>query len=285
MNFRKVKTSNFARRGFGETTPKTRIAVSRALAAAMVAQRSGREVPATGKRAGIVDRRSLTRVAVGDGRIFKTRSSASVTRTRFVVILDCSGSMNGERFINAAQSVWDIFTAASLIPTARAEVWVHTTGSQYLLQRDAGVQTPSVRPEEDEVVLVSQVASRGTTVAEYTESLRYIELSGNMDGYALEIIDAECAKTALSGERTVYVMVSDGQPAYAEGRMVGMRHTKGVIDGLRRKGRVVMSVSVASALDPRTQREMYGTSGVVRYDADSSVLIRSFAKAAAEHLR
>lgn len=266
--------------------PRNRPQVSRRLASLMTAHRTGREAASYGHRSGNVARRSLYRVSVGDPRIFSTRQERSVTRTRFVILLDCSGSMRGERFSVAAQAVWDLHAAARFIPTATSEVWGHTTGSIGVGDGSAPVHPNAASLcSGEQFVTLNEFANGSTSVEEFAKNLAHFQLRGNEDGFALEGLHSVVTPDRRPGERIVYVLVSDGQPIYNEGYAEAAKHVEKVVGTIRKGGDAVIGVSVSPTLNTRTQSVMYGPGGFVGYQSDIGAVIRDFAAVAAKYLR
>jgi len=84
-------------------------------------------------------------------------------------------------------------------------------------------------------------------------------------------------RRVAKNERVVIVMVSDGAPYYKEGAARAFDHVRSVANDIRRKGDVVVSVSVERSYRRNVQDSMYGHDNVIVYDADVNVLTRNIA--------
>jgi cobalamin biosynthesis protein CobT len=261
--------------------------VARRIAEMMSRQRTGREAPEIAKRAGRIDRRSLARVKAGYDRPFTTRSGASPTRYKVVVILDCSGSMMGKRINDAVQLGWDFALACQYMPNVDMEVWGQGTryfegaGDTSKAQEKNEASSTGVR--EGHFIAAYDLWRSGQTKAQFKRALRNIKLVGNEDGWALDAIMADVMGRRKSNEKVITIMVSDGAPIYSEGQ-AALGHVRSVVQRWRRKGAALISVSVSYGLRNDAQRNMYGQS-VVAYDEDIKKTVQDMAVIIGKELR
>jgi cobalamin biosynthesis protein CobT len=253
-------------KGNGIVKPDDRPDVARRIASIMAQQRHGKSAPDFGMRAGRVDRRRLGR-AKSDPRVFTTRTAASTSRLRVVVILDLSGSMMGERVNAAVQTAWDFALAASYMPTVTLEVWGH--GTAYTKGYDDRINDEAESVREGSFIACYELYRPGMTLAQFYAQFKGVDLCGNEDGFALQSIGAEVMRRASKDERVLFIMVSDGAPIYKEG-MKAWTHVGQVVKALRSKGAAVVGVSISSALGKDVQAKMYGKH-VIIYDHNPSV--------------
>lgn len=260
--------------------------IARKIAEMMSRQKRGREAAEIAKRAGRIDRRALARVKAGYDRPFTTRSGASPTKFKVVVILDCSGSMMGKRINDAVQLGWDFALACQYMPNVDMEVWGQGTryfegagDTSQAQERNGG----STGVREGHFIAAYDLWRSGQTKAQFKRALRNVKLVGNEDGWALDAIMADVHKRLRSNEKVITIMVSDGAPIYSEGQ-AALGHVRGVVQRWRRKGAAIISVSVSYGLRSDAQRNMYGQS-VVAYDEDIRKTVQDMAVIIGKELR
>jgi cobalamin biosynthesis protein CobT len=261
--------------------PSPRPEVARKLASIMTAQRRGKARPLYGQRSGRIDARSLHRIATSDDpRCFTTRGAQSPTRLRLVIVLDMSGSMLGSNMERAMRVVRDLTDAVANVRTVKAEAWGFTVSTAPSGDR---VAPEATRCREGDYIEVIQLWQQGMTFESLHKRVNTHPLQGNEDGFSLQVIGDEVMRTLSRDERALFIMVSDGVPVYNEDSK-SMAHVARVVDGLRRRGAGVVSVSVSSSLRKAAQHQMYGEKATIPYDANPNVLVQSVAKAVGQAL-
>lgn len=283
--------------------PTTNDAFSRRLASLIASQRRGRSAPEYARRSGRIDRRSLSKIAVGDSRVFIRAGATSAGRTRLVLLLDCSGSMSqysrgATLSTRAAQMAWDFVTAAKHLPSVTCEAWGHTTGGKYEEDTLPAIPGATEGYGGEKYVILEEVLTPKSTPDSFAKAMSKMDFRGNEDGYAIAAL-ANDVEHRATGERIVFVVISDGAPIYAVDNTLGMDygsvvtaartngfiHVASVVAGLRRKGHAVVSVSIDSGLGEQAQRKMYGNDYVVPYTNDQSALYLSLAKVLGKAMR
>jgi cobalamin biosynthesis protein CobT len=256
--------------------PDDRPDVSKRLAGIISSQRRGRERPEYGRRSGRCDPRNLWRASTGDSRVFSRKGAASPTRIRLVILQDLSGSMEGIPASNAAQMVWDLIRAGQQVPTVSVEVWGHTT--QNAPDGDSLTEgcSPTLGHERGFIKLL-ELWKPGQSKWQFHRNILSTGFSGNEDGFAIKVVAEDVERRVVSGERIVMVVVSDGQPVYAE-RGSEMGHVRGVVNAIRRRGHVVVSVSIDPGLSKVEQDTMYGDQNVIQFQRDTMKLTQDIAR-------
>lgn len=189
-----------------------------------------------------------------DGKIFsKIERSAPSGRIseggapQTIILVDFSGSMGGliKGFADKFEAALHVAAgAASALVQAkhRVSVYGHTTeGRDY------------------EVVVLHRIKSVNESVEHMLKGLETLRHKGAMDNNAdATALSAVTASFKEDGSTKRVFVISDGQP-YCEyyGGRTGINITKKVVDGLRRKGVEVYSLSIdSSAIAPNN--EIYG---------------------------
>lgn len=255
--------------------------VARKLQSIMTAQRRGKHAPEYGKRRGRVDRRALTRAAMNDGRVFKTRGAPSPTALRLVILLDMSGSMDyGSTMTNAMQMCRDLIEATKDVRSISLEVWGHTTT---ILTEGDSLQPEAKAVREGDYIVLRELWEPGEPIKTFHDGVNSVMHWGNEDGFALDSLYQDVKRRRKSGERILVVMVSDGEPVIDEMHMA-RAHVRQVAERIRRANDAVISVSVSSGLRRDQQEEMYGHEFVIEYTHDTNRLTQSVAKAVGKAL-
>jgi cobalamin biosynthesis protein CobT len=253
---------------------KERPDVAKRLQSIMTAQRRGKHAPEFGKRRGRVDARKLTRAAVGDGRVFKTRGAPSPTHLRLVVLLDMSGSMSYGSDKHAVQMCRDLIEATKDTRSITTEVWGHTTNS---LQTGDSLQPEAERVREGDYIVLRELWEEGQPIKTLHDRINTQQFWGNEDGFAIDSLYKDVARRRKSNERVLMVVISDGEPVITE--MTKARaHVRQVSERIRRAGDAVISVSCSMGLRKDQQEEMYGHEFVIEYTANTLMLTQAIAK-------
>lgn len=211
----------------------------------MIAARSrSRYVP--GYRSGKLNTNSLHRLMTNDDRVFKRRHISRTKDVALSLVIDCSGSMSGEKIKlamlcgYALSSVLDRMNikheAIGFTTTDYAHVDRKDVERMYEEMRTSGrvgkmraepIYMPIFKPFNERLSV-----ERRRAMASAPNS---IALCQNIDGESIEI----AAERLLSqkAERHIMIVLSDGCPASG---CMGMgflaKHLKSVIEGLRDKG-------------------------------------------------
>jgi hypothetical protein len=248
--------------------PVGRPHVARMLAGAIRAARKGDPTPDTGYRSGSLDRGRLARVASGDLRVFQQRFIPGPQRIRVIVLLDASGSMNGEivstaraarngltpnstrRHTAAAQIGRDLADAITLLPNVEGAVYAH-----------------NLNYASDTTIHALWQKGENT---EYVGDYANLGFDGNNDHMAIAYCTDDLVEARKPGEALVLIVASDGKPP-------DERAVKAQVDAARQRGVSVVSVALApEAMDG--QHQMYG-SDVVPFNSEPMALAKGIAKA------
>ena len=214
---------------------------------------------------GRLDSRTVWRNdARGQVDIFKERRLPSPTKLDVHVLVDASGSMQGERACRAQDMAGTLVEAFKRIPTVRVHIWQHNaTGA---------------------VTNVYRNYAPGLGTVGLTKMLQHIA-GGNADGFALEAIGHRGLAAKRPDVKTLVIVVSDGLPSVNGHGATGDIHDHStlVAQELRRKGVDVMAVAIAGA--DAAHRRMYGDDNVVKFTNDWPKLARDFGAVFARVLR
>jgi cobalamin biosynthesis protein CobT len=193
--------------------------------------------------------------ARGSIDIFRERKQPSPTRLDVHILVDSSGSMNGDRICRAQDMAGTLVDAFKRIPTVRVHVYQHNAVS--------GVTT------------IHRVYEPGDSLEGLNLMLDNIA-GGNADGFALEAVGMRAASMKRPDWKSMVIMVSDGLPSVSGVGATGniLDHSKLVTQNLARKGVQVMAVAIAG--DKRAHEQMYGEGSSVLFTGDWNELNRSF---------
>ncbi len=188
--------------------------------------------------------------ARGSVDIFKDRKAMGTTKVNVWLLVDASGSMNGDKALRSMDTAATLAEAFKRISTVNLHVWQHKATS-------AGTAS------------MHRVYERGV-VAKFAEMPRWIG-GGNADGFALQWIGERALKAARQGERTIIIVISDGLPSVHATNatnydLVQFSHT--VATRLRTKGAAVLSISIERDAESNSYG-MYGRENVVPFDFGS----------------
>jgi nitric oxide reductase activation protein len=208
---------------------------AQALAGALTSARRGRGMPTRDQRAGKLDRRRLSRVGVGDLRIFQRRLDPAPQRIRCTILVDASASMGGGYDSTAAQVCRNLADATEILPWVTADVVGFTTGG--------------------DGVVVFPVWETGEPTKNIDAYMR-IPMSGTEEGYAIAFAFDELKEKLAPSEQGLIIIVSDGGPSEPA-------HVKSVVRMCWDEGIPVVSVALNSSAQ---QPLMYGHDNVIYYD-------------------
>lgn len=262
--------------------PRTSMAIStksdpvaaKALADAIVTSRQGIGAPQTGRYAGTLDRRRLSRFAVGQTNIFTKPQAPRPNKVRVLILVDASVSMRTplrrdfsdrdpydttSRYVAASQVARDLADATEMLDWVEASMFAYTTG-----------YAPGIRDTGEpngEVVTVFPIWESGEPTSE-VDSLGRVPMGLTEEGYALAVARDLMHDSLEGGEQPLVIIISDGSPG--EGR-----HVKSVVADMAAEGIPVVSVAIVKSA---AQPMMYGADNVVEFNGSTIALGYDMAK-------
>lgn len=181
------------------------------------------------KRNGILDPNALWRMTAGDTDIFNRKGNPIESDYAVSVLVDNSGSMsggeNGKRKMDSAIEACIIMEEGlkGVLPLAitrfdeQAERVIHNR----------------IRTFDD-----NSKENQSSRIGRHTGA-------GNFDGFSIMIATAELEKRVE--KQKLLLILSDGEPAYYQGRTAGVNHVKKAVDEARKKGIKVVAIRFGNA--------------------------------------
>jgi hypothetical protein len=211
-------------------------------------------MPSYGHRSGEIDENALFKINMNDDRIMLRSDVTSEKNIAICLLVDESGSMQGERVCNARNVAITLASALSGVNGIVTSVYGHTA-------------------EEDVT---------GCTIREYFTP-RNPDLSScttmegrqeNHDGFAIQETANLFYYDYGNFDRKIMFVISDGQPAGSRyGGSAARDHMKRVSDACRSKlGIEVYGIGIDNGYDERDGKQMYGEGNFVILDDVSSSL-------------
>ncbi|MCL2874684.1 MAG: hypothetical protein FWF12_00015 [Betaproteobacteria bacterium] len=204
----------------------------------------------SGKRSGRLHAANLSRLATGDGRVFRKRHETTSKDVAVSLVIDCSGSMDGEKIHLATQSAYALTQVLERIGINH-EVIAFTTGA---LVADRGVldaETSKIGRNFTRIESLYMPVLKGFNERLKTETRERFGwlpnssiLSNNVDGECVEIAARRLLCRRESGK--VMIVLSDGHPC-ARGDAAAMRaHLKKVVADVEKAGVRVVGIGIQS---------------------------------------
>ena len=212
------------------------------------------KMPSYGHRSGDIDENALFKIKMDDDRIMLRSDTISEKNIAVCLLVDESGSMDGERVRNARDVAITLASALGGVSGIVTSVYGHTA--------------------EEEV--------DGCTIREYftprnPKLSSCMWMSGrceNHDGFAIQHTANAFYRDYGAYDRKIMFVISDGQPAGSNyGGSTARKHMKKVSDACRSKlGIEVYGIGIDRAYEDRLGNEMYGQGNFVVLDDVSSSL-------------
>ena len=204
----------------------------------------------SGKRSGRISGANLSRLLVGDTRVFRRRLEANSKDVAVSLVVDASGSMNGGRIHMATQAAYALSSVLERIGITH-EVICFTTGSRGALSR--------ITDDEEEAIgrRFSRVESLHMPIIKgFNERLRANVkdrfgwlpnsniLANNVDGECVEIAARRLLARREAGK--TMIVLSDGCPC-AEGNYRDLySHLKEVVTNVTKAGVDIVGIGIQS---------------------------------------
>jgi cobalamin biosynthesis protein CobT len=178
----------------------------------------------SGMRAGRLDANNLYRISVGDDRVFSRREEIHATDTAVTLLIDCSGSMSGDKITLACDAAYALSQTLDRIKINH-EILGFTTGEDTCYAQAAAQQSKIGRPFSRTTSIVTYefktFAERTTIInkrrlVQASQRVRgaRVDMSANVDGECVLIAAARLQKQPEP--RKVLIVLSDGLPSAGE---------------------------------------------------------------------
>lgn len=209
---------------------------------ALMRSRTGHTDVAHYKKRGRLDQRGLHRIASGDFRLFDRKTAQSPGKYRVWIMLDRSGSMDGEPSRAAAQVATAIADASRYVDSLHLEVWAWSDA----FREDGGVYGVGAG--------VVRVWQTGQPTSEIMKSID-LQSGGTPDTTVMMWARNAIKREVRVGETPVILFCSDGW---------GASNLGDVVAAARRDGIVVASVAFGD-LNEASQKQRFGEDGYVAW--------------------
>ena len=204
-----------------------------------------------GKRSGRLHAANLSRLAVGDPRVFRKRHETTSKDVAVSLVVDASGSMSGSKVHLATQSAYALSQVLERIGISH-EVLAFTTGSSVadyttLSAEAAKIGRSFTRVESLYMPILKGFNERLKT--EVRERFGWLPnsriLRNNIDGECVEIAARRLMGRRESGK--VMIVLSDGAPNAQGDTYALSRHLKKVIGDVTKAGVKVVGIGIESS--------------------------------------
>lgn len=218
--------------------------LERAISARSLATRSH------GHKSGRLHSANLSRLAVGDSRVFSRKHESNSKDVAIELVVDCSGSMGGSKIHTACQAAYALssvlerlniknevigFTTKD-IGGAQKEMYEQQSKTGIRFSRAEGIYMPILKGYDER--LTANVKERFGWLP-HTNILR-----SNVDGESVE--NAARRLMARREESKILIVLSDGFPAAAGSRGDLERHLKEVVKNVSAAGVKVVGIGIES---------------------------------------
>lgn len=212
-----------------------------------------------GHRSGKIHAASLHRLRVGDDRVFARKHTTQTKDTAVSLVVDCSGSMTGEKIQCAMESAWafaDVLTRLNV----KNEVIGFTTSEGFYTKRSmrfdpeevdryrrtVGAHSTEIRQEPLYMPIFKDFSEnfgqdQKKRMAWYPENG---ELVQNIDGECVRIAAARLANQRAS--RHVMIVFSDGEPAAHVSHVALERDLKKAVKEIEDAGIETIGIGIQS---------------------------------------
>ncbi|MFK3741017.1 cobaltochelatase CobT-related protein [Massilia sp. TN1-12] len=206
-----------------------------------------------GHRSGRLNAAALSRLATQDTRVFRRKVESETKDVAVELLVDFSGSMDGEKIHTATQAAYALSATLDRIGIPN-EVMAFTTGAAMgggdlnkIREEEAKIGRQYSRYEQLYMPVLKSFAERmGTETKKrfgwlpYTSSMR-----NNVDGECVEIAGRRLMARREKGK--ILIVLSDGAP-HAYGYTNTLQpHLKKVVENLSRTGMKVIGIGIQSS--------------------------------------
>lgn len=207
-----------------------------------------------GRRSGRLHSGNLSRLAVGDPRVFRKKHESTSKDVAVELVVDMSGSMGGSKIHTAAKAAYALASVLDRL-NIKCEVICFTTGSlepgiwekleeeEKLLGGKAGFS----RVESLYMPILKQFNER-MTATEVRNRFGWLPHSGhmanNVDGESVAIAARRLMLRREAGK--IMIVLSDGAPACYKGGPELRHHLKDTIESVEKAGVRVVGIGIES---------------------------------------
>ena len=220
-----------------------------------------------GHRSGRLHSANLSRLVVGDDRVFRRKHEATSKDVAVELVIDASGSMSGSKIAIATQSAYALASVLERIGIS-CEVICFTTGdivADYDELRKEAAKTGIKYSRVESIYMPILKAFNERMTTDVKERFGWLPhsriLANNIDGESIEIAARRLLKRRESGK--VMMVLSDGAPAAGGGRGLN-KHLERAVDKITKAGVNVIGIGIQSS----EVRKFYPKSMVLENVAD-----------------
>jgi cobalamin biosynthesis protein CobT len=203
-----------------------------------------------GRRSGRLHSGNLSRLAVGDGRVFRKKHESTSKDVAVELVIDMSGSMWGGKIHTAAKAAYALASVLDRL-NIKSETICFTTGE---IQDEAKIEKEEKRLGKR----FSRVESLYMPVLKsFNERMQSTEvrnrfgwlphcntLRNNVDGECIEIAARRLMQRREAGK--IMIVLSDGAPACHGGGSSVFQHLKDTVGNIEKAGVRVVGIGIQS---------------------------------------
>ena len=189
-----------------------------------------------GHRSGRIAAANLSRLAVGDDRVFRRKQTADTKDTAVSLLVDASGSMCGQKIDLAIKSAYALSSVLERIGIAHEVLTFTTTEVPSELEqrvrdaRIAGAEYSRYEPLNIGVIKGFSERNNAVTKKRFTVVPHNYNLANNIDGECVEIAGMRLAERRE--KRKILIVLSDGWPSCWGNRSQLYWHLEQVVERL-----------------------------------------------------
>ncbi|MFT4064383.1 cobaltochelatase CobT-related protein [Paraburkholderia sp.] len=203
-----------------------------------------------GRRSGRIHAGNLSRLAVGDSRVFRKKHESTSKDVAVELVIDMSGSMSGEKIHTAAKAGYALASVLDRL-NIKSECICFTTGEVPdwgAIEKDAkklGREFTRVESLYMPILKSFNERMQSTEVRNRFAWLPHCStLRNNVDGECVEIAARRLLARREAGK--IMIVLSDGQPAFHGGYHEGRKHLKETVQKIEASGVRVVGIGIQS---------------------------------------
>ncbi|WKZ86246.1 hypothetical protein N5B55_04670 [Ralstonia pickettii] len=205
-----------------------------------------------GRRSGRLHAANLSRLAVGDGRVFRRKTETTSKDVAVELVVDASGSMSGAKVHTAAQAAYALASVLDRIGI-KSEVICFTTGecpiSHVKLEEESDKIGKGFTRVEALYMPIIKGFNERMTATETKSRFAWLPnsniLRNNVDGECVEIAARRLLSRREAGK--VMMVLSDGAPScYSSNPRALQKHLKETVKKVEGSGVKVVGIGIMS---------------------------------------